>query len=73
MPCIDCARALAQVGVKEVVTRPLDLTRESDRRWEESFKHTQKLLEVCDVGVTCIPKEEPELDIKSMPKKKLGA
>ena len=70
MPCIDCARALAQVGVKEVVTRPLDLTQEADRRWQESFEKTERLLHVCDVDVTCLPREEPVLTTASKYKPK---
>ena len=51
-PCMDCARAIVQAGVKHVVTRQpeygfLD-------RWAEDFTRVEKLFDECDVTMDIV-------------------
>jgi dCMP deaminase len=49
-PCIDCARAIVQAGIREVYT----LTPDDDfrKRWAESMERTDRLFQEC--GVTYV-------------------
>lgn len=47
-PCMDCARALAQVGVVELIAPRPDL---SLARWGDEFRRVSVLLEEAGVGV----------------------
>ena len=55
-PCMDCARAIVQAGIKQVVTvRP---NAEFTSRWDEHIRRTQALFQECGVGYFEIePKE----------------
>ena len=55
-PCMDCARAIVQAGIKQVVTvRP---NAEFASRWAEHIRRTQALFQECGVGYFEIePKE----------------
>lgn len=50
-PCVDCARAIVQAGLLEVVSRQPDF---SDARWGEDFKVAVELLKEAGVGVRFI-------------------
>lgn len=55
-PCMDCARAIVQAGIKQVVTmRP---TTEFADRWSEHVRRTQALFSECGVGYYEISTEE---------------
>jgi len=46
MPCSDCARAIIQAGIQEVVVLDGDnQSKEFKERWKESFDFTEALLE----------------------------
>ncbi len=47
-PCMDCARALVQVGVIEVIGVKPDLT---DPKWGEDFKRAESLFREAGVAV----------------------
>ncbi|TCU34119.1 deoxycytidylate deaminase [Rhizobium azibense] len=46
-PCVDCARAIIQAGIHEVVALPVDL---DNPRWAESFRISREMLD--EAGVT---------------------
>jgi dCMP deaminase len=47
-PCVDCSRAIVQVGITELVAIPPDI---SDPQWGEAFSVSLKLLEEAHVAV----------------------
>jgi dCMP deaminase len=47
-PCMDCARAIVQVGIRELIAIVPDL---NHPRWGEGFKTAQELLYECNVQV----------------------
>lgn len=55
-PCADCAKAIIQSGIAEVVTYEPDLL--SDPVWARSFKVSKKMLEEAGVSVRIIGKVE---------------
>ena len=57
-PCMDCARAIVQAGIKQVVTvRP---NAEFASRWAEHIRRTQALFQECGVGYFEIEPKEHE-------------
>lgn len=64
MPCVDCARAIVGVGCKHVLTRPLDLTVEKDRRWKPSFEQSTQLFKTTRTEVTLVTRGGCGLDPK---------
>lgn len=50
-PCVDCARAIVQAGLVEVVSRQPDF---SDIRWGEDFRVAVELLKEAEVSVRFI-------------------
>lgn len=54
-PCMDCARAIVQAGIKQVVTMEMD--GEFYHRWHEHLLRADKLFNECGVRYTIIPKE----------------
>ena len=48
-PCMDCARAIAQVGIDVVISPPPDFTNEV---WGEHFKETVKLFR--ETNIRCL-------------------
>lgn len=57
-PCMDCARAIVQAGIKQVVTvRP---NAEFAGRWAEHIRRTQALFQECGVGYFEIEPKEQE-------------
>ncbi len=51
-PCMDCARAIVQAGIKRVVTyRPSD---EFASRWSEHISRAYQLFEECNVAIDLI-------------------
>ena len=51
-PCMDCARAIVQAGIKEVITYQQDP--EFEARWKEHTVRTEKLFEECGVSYTTL-------------------
>lgn len=47
-PCMDCARAIAQAGIAELVAHEPDI---SDEKWGEDFREALQLFEECGVQV----------------------
>lgn len=57
-PCMDCARAIVQAGIKQVVAvRP---AAEFASRWDEHIRRTQALFQECGVGYFEIEPKEQE-------------
>lgn len=54
-PCMDCARAIVQAGIREVVTVEMDT--EFYHRWHEHLLRADQLFRECAVRYTIIPKE----------------
>lgn len=50
-PCMDCARAIVQCGLVEVIATPPNL---SDPRWVEDFRRTLTLFAEAGVTVTYV-------------------
>lgn len=50
-PCVDCARAIIQVGLEEIVGKQPEL---SDSRWGSDFKVSLELLEEAGVKIRFI-------------------
>jgi Deoxycytidylate deaminase len=51
-PCVDCARALIQVGVKEVYIEADSL---SSKDWTKDWDVVQEMFKECGVTVTVLP------------------
>lgn len=57
-PCMDCARAIVQAGIKQVIAvRP---NAEFASRWDEHIRRTQALFQECGVGYFEIEPKEQE-------------
>lgn len=50
LPCIDCARAIVNVGIKKVFCKTICTTL-NKLKWEESQKRSKALFEECGVEV----------------------
>ncbi len=50
MPCMDCARAIVQSGIKEVFCPEPD--QQFIERWHEHIDRSQKLFQECGVNLT---------------------
>lgn len=62
-PCMDCARAICQAGIKEVIAiKPSD---EFNRRWSDHIVRTKQLFEECGVLYIEIERCENELNNRS--------
>lgn len=62
-PCMDCARAICQAGIKEVIAvKPSD---EFNRRWSDHIVRTKQLFEECGVLYIEIERCENELNSPS--------
>ena len=48
-PCVDCAKAIVQVGILRVVYTAYG---DINQKWLDSFQHSRFLFN--DVGVTCV-------------------
>lgn len=60
LPCAECMKAIAQSGIKRVVTLPIpdDL----QERWMESFKISREIADKCKIEVTeLVDYKMPEL------------
>ena len=53
-PCMDCARAIVQSGIREVITPPIP----SDSRWFEQAERARALFNECGVIIHEIPNDE---------------
>lgn len=53
-PCIDCARAIVQTGIKRLVAHPPDL---GDSQWGEQFAISRQLLEEAAIEVELVGAE----------------
>lgn len=51
LPCMDCARAIVQSGIIEIVTEPLAPDDGRNERWSEHHKRTEVLLREAGVAV----------------------
>jgi dCMP deaminase len=47
-PCMDCARGIVQVGIKELVATKPDV---SDPQWGTDFSTALQLLEECNIRI----------------------
>ena len=62
-PCMDCARAICQAGIKEVIAiKPSD---EFNMRWSDHIVRTKHLFEECGVLYLEIERCENELNSQS--------
>jgi len=51
MPCMDCARAIVQAGLKEVVISREQMSQYSSDQYDEQFKDVEKLLHEANVAL----------------------
>lgn len=56
VPCIDCARAIVQAGIAELVVCDA-ATDDHKERWEQSYTRTEQMLKECGVAVRHITVE----------------
>ena len=54
-PCVDCARAIIQCGIREMVAFKPDF---EDPRWGEDFRIAVEMLDEAGVAILYIPKED---------------
>jgi dCMP deaminase len=63
-PCADCARAIIQVGIKQVVIDGRKYDPESssarDERWAEDFRIAKEMFDEAEVNVYIVPKGDLE-------------
>lgn len=52
MPCMDCARAIVQAGIKEVVISRERMRRYASEFYDEHFKDVEVLFQEADVKIT---------------------
>lgn len=52
-PCMDCARAIVQSGIKKVITYDIRDT-DTIQRWKEDFMRTEELFEECGVELNYV-------------------
>ncbi len=53
-PCMDCARAIVQTGILEVICPEIDWDDEATKRWAEDFNETTKLFQEAGVSIRWI-------------------
>lgn len=51
LPCMDCARAIVQSGINEVVCPDFDLESEFAKRWKDQWERTHLLFEEAGVSL----------------------
>lgn len=57
-PCAHCALALTSVGVKKVITKKPDFTKEADKRWKEHFERTEKIFKEMKIDFELIDEQK---------------
>lgn len=55
-PCSQCAAAIIQAGITEVIYRVPEMDEEADRRWEGSFSEARMLFAEAGVSVIGFPR-----------------
>lgn len=58
VPCADCARAIVQTGIREVIYPCPQLTPEQEQRWKDQMFAARHILEAAGVRVTVIQSQE---------------
>ena len=59
MPCMDCARAIVQAGIVEVVTDETRFAKYSSPQYNEHFERTMNLFEEAGVRIRVVPFAPP--------------
>ncbi|HNC84994.1 MAG TPA: dCMP deaminase family protein [Nitrospira sp.] len=54
-PCMDCARAIVQAGIRKVITLPQEAA--FYNRWQEHIVRSMKLFEECGVELVVLEKK----------------
>jgi len=62
-PCLDCARAIVQSGIRKVFTLPPDL---ADPVWGESFIHSRVILEEAGVELNFSSRDPAQVHASTM-------
>ena len=62
-PCLECARAIVQAGIKELLTLPPDLT---DPVWGESFGPSTTILAEGGINVTYMQRNAADVHASTM-------
>ena len=62
-PCLECARAIVQAGIKELLTLPPD---HSDPVWGESFGPSTTILAEGGIGITYMQRDAAEVHASTM-------
>lgn len=57
MPCMDCARAIVQAGIKEVVVSGERMSQYSSEYYDEHFGMVEVLFQEAAVGVRQVPRK----------------
>jgi dCMP deaminase len=55
-PCSQCAAAIIQAGISEVIYRIPDMDDEAERRWEASFAEARQLFAEANVNAVGFPR-----------------
>ncbi len=59
MPCMDCARAIVQAGIVEVVTDQTRFEQYSSLKYNEHFQRTMDLFNEAGVRIRTVPFDPP--------------
>ncbi len=62
-PCLECARAIVQAGITQLLTLPPDLT---DPVWGESFGPSTTMLAEGGIEITYVQRDAAEVHASSM-------
>lgn len=56
-PCVDCARAIIQAGIKRVYTRDLDLRSNApaENTWRDKLNHSEQMFFEADIEYIKLP------------------
>jgi dCMP deaminase len=57
MPCMDCARAIVQAGIKEVVVSRERMSQYSSEYYDEHFRRVEMLFQEAGVRVRQVPED----------------
>ena len=62
MPCMDCARAIVQAGIVEVVTDETRFRQYTSDKYNEHFQRTMDLFSEAGVRIRTVPFDIPDAD-----------
>jgi dCMP deaminase len=60
MPCMDCARAIVQAGIREVVISRERMSKYSSEQYDEHFRNVEVLFEEARIRIRQVPLDQKE-------------